>query len=343
MAIAGLSGRNPMSLHRPGRRARVCLDEARESLRRLCKAPKADVIFTSGGTEADHLAIQGIARHRRRATGCKRVLASEIEHPAVQEALNALRADGFEIQALPAPDGYLDIEQARSLIDEKVALVAVMLAHNTTGIIQPVAELASIATAAGVPIHSDAVQAAGKIELDFYGLGVTSLALSAHKFGGPRGVGALVLQKCVDMEPLWAGGGQEEGKRSGTHASALIAGMAAAADAVELHVSETEYLRDTFEQALVQQIQCKVLGAGFNRLPNTSSVVIDGIVGRDFVREMDAKGVAVSAGAACHSGQGGSGLAGQVRFSLGPDTTEQELMKASQVAVDIVLELRGLL
>ena len=239
MAKARLVGRNPMSLHRPGRRARVGLDAARESIRQLCGAPKADVVFTSGGTEADHLAVKGLARAQRRLRGADTVLMAEIEHPAVTEAADSLRHEGFKVVEIPADRGYVQPSAVEELLSMHcVAVVVVMVAHNTTGIVQPLAEITKVATSAGVPVHADAVQAAGKIPLKFYDLGCTTMALSAHKFGGPRGVGALVMQKCTELDALWTGGGQEEGKRSGSHANILITGMAAAADAIQIQVDE---------------------------------------------------------------------------------------------------------
>ena len=341
MAVARTNHRNPMSLHRPGRRARVSLDQARESVRQLCGAPKADVVFTSGGTEADHLAVRGLAHAQRKSRGADTVLLSDIEHPAVTEAAQILKAEGFKILSVPAPDGRVSTSALADLLNEKVAVVEVMLAHNTTGIVQPVEEIGELAIRSGIPMHVDAVQAAGKIPIDFYKLGATSLALSAHKFGGPRGVGALVLQKCVELSPIWTGGGQEEGKRSGSHAGALIAGMAAAADAIELQTVETAQKRDFLEQGILKLSKINVLGAEHPRLPNTLSVIIDGIVGRDFVEAMDAKGIALSAGAACHSAGGGSTVAGQVRFSIGNDTTTEQLNEAIAAATETVQALRG--
>lgn len=340
MSSARLKGRNPMSLHRPGRRARVQLDEAREAIRRLCKAPKADVVFTSGGTEADHLAVRGLAHARRKSHGASKVIISEVEHPAVTCAAEALAEDGFDILTLPAPSGLVDTDAFRSMVSQDVAVAAVMVAHNTTGIIQPVKDIAAIAASHGVPVHSDAVQAAGKTELEFYALGATTLALSGHKFGGPRGVGALVMQKCLDMVPLWAGGGQEEGKRSGSHANTLIAGMAAAADAVVLDEAAMRVKRDRFEQAIVDGTNAKVLGAEHSRLANTCAVIIDGLDGREFVAAMDKHQIALSAGAACHAASGGGTPAGQVRFSLGNQTTEKELSEAVKITVEVVSKLR---
>lgn len=341
MAVARLKGRNPMSLHRPGRRARVQLDEARESIRRLCSAPKADVVFTSGGTESDHLALRGLAHARRKTHGSTQIIISEIEHPAITCASESLEKEGFEVLRLPAPSGRTDLDAFRAMVSAKVAVVAVMVAHNTTGIIQPVKGICEIATSAGVPVHADAVQAAGKTKLSFYELGATTLALSAHKFGGPRGVGALVMQKCLDLVPIWAGGGQEEGKRSGSHANTLIAGMAAAADAVVLDEASMEQMRDQFEQELVRGTGAVILGAMHPRLPNTCAAIIDGINGREFVAAMDEKDIALSAGAACHAAAGGAGPAGQVRFSLGHENTPEELSDALKITLEVVSNLRN--
>ncbi|MBT6176687.1 MAG: aminotransferase class V-fold PLP-dependent enzyme [Deltaproteobacteria bacterium] len=340
MSAARVKGRNPMSLHRPGRRARVQLDEAREALRRLCNAPKADVIFTSGGTESDHIALRGLAHARRRAHGATKVILTEVEHPAIKCAAETLAEDGFEVITLDAPSGRIDPKDFESIVDSDVAVVAVMLAHNTTGIVQPVTEICNLANSHGVPVHVDAVQAAGKTTIEFYQLGATSLAVSAHKFGGPRGVGALIIQKCVDLVPIWSGGGQEEGKRSGSHANALIAGMAAAADATIFDQDAMAAKRDVFEAGLIAETGAQILGAEHPRLPNTCAAIIGGIDGRAFVKAMDEKYIAVSAGAACHAASGGMGPAGQIRFSLGQQNTEKELSEALKITVEVVSNLR---
>ncbi len=341
MEAARVNHRNPMSLHRPGRRARVGLDEARECIRKLCGAPKADIVFTSGGTEADHLAVRGLAHAQRTQRGADTVLVASIEHPAVLEAAHSLTSEGFKVLEVPAENGRMNPASFKPLLNEQVALVVVMLAHNTTGIIQPVSEIGQLAISAGVPMHVDAVQAAGKIKIDFYELGATSMAISAHKFGGPRGVGALVLQKCVELSPIWTGGGQEEGKRSGSHAGALIAGMAAAAEQAAPFSNAIVANRDMLEDGILNIPNVSVLGKGLPRLPNTLSVIIEGIVGRDFVTEMDKRGIAVSAGAACHAAGGGNTAAGQVRFSMGHETTTEQLTEVISATKEVVNSLRG--
>lgn len=341
MATAAEHTRNPMSLHRPGRRARVGLDSARQAVQRACGAERAEVIFTSGGTESDHLGLRGLAKARLRTHGLNRVLLSNLEHPAIVHAACALRKDGFDIQEIPSIDGILDLRALELALDESVAVMGLMFAHNTTGIVQPVQAASKMAQSVGVPVHVDAVQALGKIPVQFYELGATTLALSAHKFGGPRGVGALVTQKCIGLDALWSGGGQEEGKRSGSHAHVLVAGMAAALDAIDIQEHAVAHLRDQLETNLLSDENWQVVGKAVERLPNTSAMVLEGMDSREFVREMDKLDIAVSAGAACHAKAGGTGPQGQVRFSLAHTTTQQHVDEAGIAARRVAAKLRS--
>ena len=305
MMDVGGAARNAMSLHYHGRKARVLSDQAREELRELLSFPKAEVVFTSGGTEADNLGVLGFARHRRELSGASRILLSPWEHPAVLEPIEHLRGEGFEVDYLPVKgDGSLDISAASALMDEQVALVAVMLAQNETGIIFDVASIASLCHRVGAHLHCDAVQAVGKIPISATELGVDSLALSAHKFGGPRGIGVLMSMKGSRPSPLWAGGGQEEGTRSGTHPVPLICGMTKAlelASADLANYAKIRALHAEFERRLVDELGLGVIGAELERLPNTTSVWIPEIQSTSWVADLSKRGFAVSAGAACHS------------------------------------------
>ena len=339
---------NPSSPHRWGQRARVEIDEVRLALKELVGTCSGEVIFTSGGTEADNLAMtcwveEGLARGRHR------VVRAPIEHPAVVESAEALERLGAQIEMAPvSASGRVDLEAMAGMLDEKVSVVALMLANNETGVVQPVQEVAALAQKHGARIHCDGVQGTGKIQIDFDSLGIDSFALSGHKFGGPKGVGALVIQKGAPVKPLWGGGGQEEGRRPGTEAAALIVGMGAAARAALSHLNAegaSSESRDRFEAGVALMEGTSVVGAEAPRLPTTSSVCFHGRRSHQVVAALDAVGVCVSGGAACHSGEAApsktllamglsaEAASGTVRFSFGAETTLEE--------VDEVLERLG--
>jgi cysteine desulfurase len=350
-------GGNPSSLHGRGQAARRELDLAKDAVRDLVGAANARVLLTSGGTEADHLAVRGIARAARRDRGADVVLLSDLEHPAVREAAAVLTAEGFRPRTVRVgADGRVDLEVFPSAAElRKTALVAVMLANNETGILQPVAEIAAVAREAGVAVHVDAVQAAGKVAIDFDALGVDALALSAHKFGGPRGVGALVTRPDLPLEALWGGGGQEEGLRSGTPAVPLAAGMGAAAREAlaDLRSGHGQTLRDRLEAALLRLEGAFGVGTTSPRLPNTSALGFEGVGAIDLVAEADRRGLCLGAGAACHAGEtrvstvlAAMGLGAPralevVRLSVGWNTTEADVDAAIGILTDAVSALRA--
>ncbi len=284
---------NPSSVHAFGRRARSLLEDSRAAVAALVGAMPAGVAFTSGGTEANNLALRGCGR--------RRLLVSAGEHDSVLQAV----PDATKIPL--HANGLVDLAALESLLAESdvPALVSVMLANNETGVIQPVAQVAALAGQAGALVHCDAVQAAGKIPVDMTALGVDLLSLSAHKIGGPAGVGALLLRDGVPLESLIKGGGQERSRRAGTENLAGIAGFAAAAAAVDLSQSNAiEALRDRLEaglKALAPEVQ--ILGAEVPRLPNTCCAALPGLGSELQVMALDLAGVAVSAGSACSSGK----------------------------------------
>ena len=289
------AGANASSIHAPGRAARARIEDAREAVARLVGADPAGVVFTGGGTEANNQAI--------RCSGAERVLVSAIEHESV------LSADE-EAEILPViPRGAVDPEALdRALAaDARPALVAVMLANNETGVIQPVAQVAEIARRHGARVHCDAVQAAGKIAVDAAALGADSYALSAHKVGGPQGVGALVLRDPDSAGRLIHGGGQERGRRAGTENVAGIAGFGRAAEIVAARLEDfagLAALRGRMEEE-IRAIDpgAWIVGADAPRLPNTSMIVMPGCESAAQVIAMDLDGIAVSAGSACSSGR----------------------------------------
>ncbi|MBI3180117.1 MAG: aminotransferase class V-fold PLP-dependent enzyme, partial [Deltaproteobacteria bacterium] len=270
---------NPASLHQEGQAKRRQIEAAHKAVQGLTGGPDSKVVLTASGTEADNLAVIGMAR-RRRAQGCDRVVVSAIEHPAVLAAAHLLSGEGFRVTRVAVDSsGRIDLGALAQSLDAQVAVVAVMLANNETGVVQPVAEAAALAERCGIPLHTDAVQAAGKIPMDFAALGASTLAISAHKLGGPRGIGALVVSRQAALDPLWRGGGQEHGLRAGTQSAALAAALAVAAEHAVTRASAPEVVprRDALSAALAKVPGAFVVAADAPRLPNTLSVGFTGV------------------------------------------------------------------
>jgi len=283
-------GGNPSSVHRTGRAARALIDKARRQVAALVGALPAEIVFTSGGTEANNLVLKG--------SGRQRVLASAIEHDSV------LKARACEIVPVDG-NGVVDLAALQRLLagSKGPALVSVMFANNETGVLQPIAEVVRLARQAGALVHCDAVQGAGKQPVDLHGLGVDYLSLSAHKLGGPTGVGALVVRAGAPFETDRKGGGQEANRRAGTENVAGLAGFGAAAEAAcgGLDVAK---LRDRLEAELLKIApEAKLYGAGAPRLGNTTCISMPGVKAETQVMALDLAGVCVSAGAACSSGK----------------------------------------
>jgi len=288
---------NPSSVHRWGRAARQAVEGARSAVGALLGVPPDGVIFGSGGTEANHLALLGCGRQR--------VLVSAVEHDSVLRAVP-------EAERIPVDrDGVVVLETLDNLLaaDPRPALVSVMLANNETGVLQPLAAIAAIARAHDALLHCDAVQAAGKIALDADAIGADLVSLSAHKLGGPPGIGALVVTDDLELTPLLRGGGQERGRRAGTENLAGIAGFAAAAVAAAEQIvvyDRVRALRDALEAGIAAIApEAVVLGAAAPRLPNTAAIAMPGVAAETQVIALDLDGVMVSAGAACSSGKVG--------------------------------------
>ncbi|MFA5122500.1 cysteine desulfurase family protein [Zavarzinia sp.] len=298
--VAALSiGGNPSSVHRAGRLARRAIEEARDAVAALAGAEASEVIFTSGGTEANNLALQGAVL----AGTARRLLVSAVEHDSVRAGAEGA---GVAVAVIPVDrEGVVDLEALDRLLGQGdgTALVSVMLANNETGVIQPVAEVARIARAHGALVHCDAVQAAGKTGLDFSSLDVDMMSLSAHKIGGPAGVGALVKRAGIELRPLSLGGGQEYGRRPGTENLAGIAGFGAAAKLAG-EMPELAPLRDRIEREVLAAVPgARVFGAGAARLDNTSCLGLTDVKAETQVMAMDLAGVSIGAGAACSSGK----------------------------------------
>jgi cysteine desulfurase len=329
---------NPSSVHRPGRRARAAIDTARAQVAALANAHPSQVIFTSGGTEANNLAVKGVAA--RSAPG--RMLIGATEHPSVAEAADSLTENGWQIGRLPVDSqGRILTAALIQQLPARPRLVSVMYANNETGVIQDIAAIAEIVRASGALLHTDAVQAAGKLELDFTASGAHLMSLSAHKIGGPKGVGALVVDKAVDMKPLLHGGGQEKDRRSGTENVAGIVGFGAAAAQVLERLAayrlRVARLRELLERELHAIGAMEIFSGGAARLPNTSCFGVRGVDGETLVLGLDRLGFAVSSGSACASGSTEPSpvllamgvdrelARGSVRVSLGWNSSETEV------------------
>ena len=292
-------GGNPSSVHAAGRAARDVVETARAQVAALVGAHVGRTVFTGGGAEANAIALTSLARQ------AERLIVGATEHEVVTETSKAL---GLPIEVWPVTrHGVADLDWLRDRLSAPagVALVALMLANNETGVIQPVAEAAALVQAAGGRLHVDAVQAAGKVEVDFASLGADSMALSGHKLGGPQGVGALVFARRALLTPLWGGGGQEQGLRAGTENVAGIAGFGAAAQAAGEGLADLAAMaqwRDATALGL-KAAGALIAGEGAQRLPNTLCLTLDGWESIRQVMMLDLAGVQVSAGAACSSGK----------------------------------------
>ena len=291
MTEALRAGGNPSSVHRAGRAARARVEAARRQVAELVGALPAEVTFTSGGTEANNLALSG--------SGRRRMLVSAIEHDSVLRA-----ATNTELVAVGG-NGVVDLAALEKMLrsSREPALVSVMFANNETGVLQPIADVVRLASKAGALVHCDAVQGAGKLPIDLHALGVDYLSLSAHKLGGPTGVGALVVRSGAPLIAGQLGGGQELNRRAGTENVAGIAGFGAAAAAAGSGL-DVAGLRDRMERALLAAApQARVFGAEAPRLPNTTCISMPGVKAETQVMALDLAGVCVSAGAACSSGK----------------------------------------
>ena len=345
---------NASSRHEYGRQARAAIDEARARVAAAVGAHATEVVFTSGGSEANNLFLKGAAACLKPGT----LAISAIEHPCVREPARQLRRAGWTLREIAVDDaGRIDSADWLRALGARPALVSVMLANNETGVLQDVRALAGDARKAGALLHTDAVQALGKIEVDFRALGVHAMTLSAHKIGGPLGAGALVVDKRVELSPLIAGGGQERGLRSGTENVAAIVGFGLACEhAVAQRVAEATRLaalRDRVEQALAAQ-GAVVFSRAAARLPNTVFFAFDAIDGETLVGKLDRAGFACASGSACSSAQPEPShtllamgvdpvvARGAVRVSVGRDTTAQEVERFVAALSHVVQDLKKL-
>jgi cysteine desulfurase len=350
---------NPSSVHHFGQAAKAALDDARSAAAALVGADPSEIVFTSSGTESDNVAIRGVAEALE-VTGRRHLIASSIEHEAVLNTLKALARRGWKTTLLPVDQsGIVAPEALEGALTDDTALVSVMHANNEIGTIQPVAQLARIAKARGALFHTDAVQTAGKIPVDVKALGVDLLSLSAHKFYGPKGTGALWIRRGVRLQPPITGGKQERGRRAGTENVAGIVGLGVAAQLARGKMAaegdRLAVLRDRLEDGVL----ASVLGTAINgvrspRVPNTTNISFERVEAESLLIALDLAGIAVSTGSACSSGTlepshvlKAMGFPvhrtqNSIRFSLGAANTDADVDRVLEVLPGIVEKLRSL-
>jgi cysteine desulfurase len=355
---------NASSLHHFGQQAKAVVDEARSATAALVGGDPSEIVFTGGGTEADNLALRGAAEVLE-PTGRKHLVASAIEHEAVLNTLKALTRRGWETTLVPVDKtGVASPDRIADALTDRTALVSVMHANNEIGTIQPVAQIAALAHARGALFHTDAVQSAGKIALDVRALGVDLLAISAHKFNGPKGVGALWIKRGTRMLPILTGGKHERNRRAGTENVAAIAGMGVAArlaagklaGPVE-EAARLAGLRDRLEEGVLRLVAGSAVNgstAAGDRVPNTTNISFDRVEAESLLIALDLEGIAVSTGSACSSGTlepshvlramgfDAHRTQNSLRFSLGLFSTQAEVDQVLATLPRLVEKLRAL-
>ena len=350
---------NASSVHHFGQQAKAAMDDARTAVATLIGADPSEVVFTSGGTEADNLAIRGAAEVAELG-GRRHLVASAIEHEAVLNTLKALARRGWRTSLVPVDQsGVVNPARVREAMADDTALVSVMHANNEIGTIQPIAEIAAVAHERGALMHTDAVQSAGKIPIDVKALGVDLLALSAHKLNGPKGAGALWVKRGTRMMPILTGGKHERSRRAGTENVPAIAGFGTAAglaaSKMKTEGPRVAALRDRLEAGILGSVTgTAVNGAVDKRVPNTTNISFDRVEAESLLIALDLEGIAVSTGSACSSGTlepshvlramgfPAHRTQNSLRFSLGLFSTEADVDRVVAVLPGLVEKLRGL-
>ena len=348
---------NPSSMHQDGQAALELLDAAREKIATLLGAASAkEIYFTSCGSESDNWAIKGAAHAAKE--GRRKIVTSKIEHHAVLHTCESLAKEGFEIVYIDVtPEGIVDMEKRKEAVDDKTALVAIMYANNEIGTIQPIKEIAKIAHDAGALCFTDAVQAVGSIPVNVTELGVDMLSLSGHKFGAPKGIGALYIKRGVRIANLIDGGGQESGKRGGTENLPYIVGLARALEIAYGRMDDEERvrgMRDRLIDGLLKIPYSRLNGSRENRLPGNCNVSFEFVEGESLLLWLDINGISASTGSACSSKSlepshvlVATGLPvelahGSLRFSLSHGNTDEDVDKILEVMPEIVGKLRAM-
>jgi len=347
---------NASTLHSFGREAKAGLEESRKKLAAVINCEPQEIVFTSGGTEADNLAVKGVAMYKGKTKG--HIITSKIEHHAVLEPLDWLKRFGFEVTVLPvSTDGLVDPGEVEKAIRNDTVLITIMTANNEIGTIQPYKEIGKIALSHGVPFHTDAVQAIGKMPIDVKADNIDLLSLSAHKFHGPKGVGALYVKRGTKIEPVIHGGGQERGLRSSTENVPGAVGLASAAEIAKRDMDRTcakmKSLRDKMLKEVPQLVSRSFINGNVqNRLVNNAHFRFDFIEGEGLILQLDFRGIAASTGSACSTGALepshvllALGLTheqahGSLRVTLGRENTEEEVDYFLTVLPEVVSKLR---
>lgn len=347
---------NPSSLYAPAQKAAEALLDARMRIAACLNASPDEIIFTSGGSESDNQAIRSAARAGAQA-GKRHIISTAIEHHAVLHTLEKLKQEGYEVELLGVhSDGTVSAEQVKRTIREDTCLVTIMYANNEIGSIQPVSEIGAVCREAGVTFHTDAVQAAGHLPIDVKAQNIDLLSLSAHKFHGPKGIGALYARKGIPVTSLIAGGDQEQGRRAGTENVPAIMGMAAALEAACAHMAENTQkasaLRDQLIAGLSQIPDAVLNGDPENRLPGNVNFSFEGIEGESLVLLLDRHCICASTGSACTAqslspshvllaiGRSHEAAVGALRLSLSEDNTQSDVDEVLRIVPGLVRELR---
>ena len=358
MAVLREEYGNPSSVHHFGQRAKAALDEARSQVGTLIGADPSEVVFTSGGTESDNYAIRGAAEALE-PTGKRHLIATAIEHEAVLNTLRVLARRGWQVTLLPVDQsGVVTPDSLRAALTDSTALVSIMHANNEIGTIQPIAELAAVARERGALFHTDAVQSTGKVPVQVKSLGVDLLSLSAHKFCGPKGAGALWIRRGVRLQPFVTGGKHERNRRAGTENVAGVIGLGVAADLARtkmaLEAERLGVLRTRLEGGILEAVTGTAVNGTGPRVANTTNISFDRVEAESLLIALDLEGVAVSTGSACSSGtlepshvlkaMGFPAHRAQnsIRFSLGAANTEAEIDHVIGVLPRLVEKLRSL-
>jgi cysteine desulfurase len=346
---------NASSIHHHGQETRAAVENARESVAALLGANPSEIVFTSGGTEGDNLAITGLVKSG------DHVITSSVEHHAVLHTCKHLEEIGCQVTILPVDgSGLVNPDDLRRALRPNTKLISIMMANNETGVLQPVEEIGKIAAEAGILFHTDAVQAASKVPIDVNRIGCRALSISGHKMHAPQGVGALYVRKGTKLRPLFHGGRHERSRRAGTENVPGIVALGRAAELAKDGLGRGDdrklaALRDELERGILTQVEdAMVNGEGAPRVPNTTNIRFDHIEGESLVIALDLKGLAVSTGAACSSGAIepshvliAMGLKpdqarASIRFSLGKQTTEDDIEYALSLVPETVARLREL-
>lgn len=348
---------NPSSFHSFGNSVEDDIENARKNVARLIGANSEEIIFTSGGTEGDNWALKSAVRINRNRT---LVVISSVEHPAVLEAADYLREEGFRVDRIGVfQDGSLKMNDLRKAVGSDTALVSIMTANNESGIIFPLEEISKIAHEAGAYFHTDAVQAIGKVAIDVNRMGIDMLSMSAHKFHGPKGVGAFYLKSGIRLPRFIHGGHHERGFRAGTYNVPGIIGLGEAArlalEYIDVETKETEKLRDMLQDGIIRECPgAYVLGAESPRLPNTVTMLFSGVESESILMLLDMKKIFVSSGSACSTGSKDPSYVllamdipqndanSAIRFSLSRYTTKEEIEFTIETLKEIIKKLRNI-